>query len=91
MEVKHITEEELSKYTIFDVVMPLPGLTSIYPSNLIGERFREMLAADGLDIGNMKQSQRWGIVTILLQYSFIATGTSTYKEPTVRSWSSQKS
>ncbi|XP_028307355.1 pseudouridylate synthase 7 homolog [Gouania willdenowi] len=49
-----LTEEEAKSYSIHDVVMPLPGFDVIYPSHHIGEGYRELLSADGLDIDNMR-------------------------------------
>uniref|UniRef100_A0A8D0DRY6 Pseudouridylate synthase 7 homolog n=1 Tax=Salvator merianae TaxID=96440 RepID=A0A8D0DRY6_SALMN len=54
----YIGEEEVSSYTIHDVVMPLPGFDVIYPKHKIGEAYKEILAADNLDINNMKHKIR---------------------------------
>lgn len=56
--MKHLTEEDLDKYTIFDVVHPLPGFDVEYPKNKIGELYKEMLKADGLDLDRMRRDQR---------------------------------
>lgn len=47
-EVETISEENLSKYTIFDVVYPLPGCDVSYPDNEIGKWYIDLLAKDGL-------------------------------------------
>ncbi|KAF0771299.1 pseudouridylate synthase 7 [Aphis craccivora] len=47
-EVETISEENLSKYTIFDVVYPLPGCDISYPKNEIGKWYIDLLAKDGL-------------------------------------------
>lgn len=47
-EVETISEENLSKYTIFDVVYPLPGCDVSYPTNEIGEWYIDLLAKDNL-------------------------------------------
>lgn len=47
-EVETISEENLSKYTIFDVVYPLPGCDISYPKNEIGKWYVDLLAKDGL-------------------------------------------
>jgi tRNA pseudouridine13 synthase len=57
-EVKELTEEDLNKYTIFDVVMPLPGFDVEYPGGRIGEMYAEIIKADGMDIHRMKRDQR---------------------------------
>ncbi|EKM80137.1 hypothetical protein AGABI1DRAFT_120164 [Agaricus bisporus var. burnettii JB137-S8] len=56
--VKALTEEDLAKYTIFDVVMPLPGRDVAYPGGKLGERYREFLRVDGLDPDNFVRKQR---------------------------------
>lgn len=50
VKVKVLTDEEAKsgKYTMFDVVLPLPGSESIYPSNEIAESYRKALEKDGL-------------------------------------------
>jgi len=47
-EVETISEENLSKYTIFDVVYPLPGCDIRYPENEIEKWYIDLLAEDGL-------------------------------------------
>ncbi|XP_025197379.1 pseudouridylate synthase 7 homolog [Melanaphis sacchari] len=47
-EVETISEDNLSKYTIFDVVYPLPGCDVSYPKNEIGKWYIDLLAEDGL-------------------------------------------
>ncbi|XP_069833872.1 pseudouridylate synthase 7 homolog [Dendropsophus ebraccatus] len=49
-----IDESNLHNYTIHDVVMPLPGFDVIYPKHRLAEDYEEMLAADKLDIKNMR-------------------------------------
>nr|XP_015207674.1 PREDICTED: pseudouridylate synthase 7 homolog [Lepisosteus oculatus] len=53
-----LSQEEAASHTIHDVVMPLPGFDVIYPAHHIGEGYREMLSADGLDIDNMRHKIR---------------------------------
>lgn len=57
-KVKVLTEEDASRYTIYDVVLPLPGYSVTYPSGTIGELYRKMLDADGLDIDKMFRPQK---------------------------------
>lgn len=67
--VKTLTEEDLDKYTIFDVVMPLPGTDVAYPGGKLGERYREFLRLDGLDPENFVRKQRcerWCCTVIIL-------------------------
>ncbi|KAF5363345.1 hypothetical protein D9756_000469 [Leucocoprinus leucothites] len=56
--VKTLTEEDLDKYTIFDVIMPLPGTDVAYPGGKLGERYREFLRMDGLDPDNFVRKQK---------------------------------
>ncbi|XP_053874221.1 pseudouridylate synthase 7 homolog isoform X1 [Malaclemys terrapin pileata] len=54
----HIEEADVDDYTIHDIVMPLPGFDVIYPKHKIGDAYKEMLAADNLDISNMRHKIR---------------------------------
>lgn len=56
--IKTLTEEDLDKYTIFDVIMPLPGTDVAYPGGPLGERYREFLRMDGLDPDDFVRKQR---------------------------------
>lgn len=49
-----IDESNIHNYTIHDVVMPLPGFDVIYPKHKVAVAYEEMLAADKLDIKNMR-------------------------------------
>ena len=61
-KVKTLTEEDLDKFTIFDVIMPLPGIDVAFPGGALGDRYREFLTADGLDPNNFHRKQRYGSV-----------------------------
>ncbi|EPQ59476.1 tRNA pseudouridine synthase D [Gloeophyllum trabeum ATCC 11539] len=56
--VKTLTAEDVDKYTIFDVVMPLPGRDVAYPGGQLGERYKEFVRADGLDPDNWVRKQK---------------------------------
>jgi tRNA pseudouridine13 synthase len=56
--VRTLTEDDLNDYTIFDVIMPLPGTDVAYPGGKLGERYREFLRVDGLDPDNFVRKQR---------------------------------
>ena len=56
--VRTLTQEDLDKYTIFDVIMPLPGTDVAYPSGTLGEKYRQFLRMDGLDPDNWVRKQR---------------------------------
>ncbi|XP_059843151.1 pseudouridylate synthase 7 homolog isoform X1 [Hypanus sabinus] len=53
-----IQESDVQNYTIHDVVLPLPGFDVLYPKHKIGKAYEEMLAADSLDINNMRHKIR---------------------------------
>ncbi|KAF9226574.1 tRNA pseudouridine synthase D [Gyrodon lividus] len=57
-KVKTLSEEEVHKYSIFDVIMPLPGRDVAYPGGSLGERYREFLKRDGLDPDNFLRKQK---------------------------------
>lgn len=57
-KVKTLTEEDVDKYTMFDVIMPLPGKDVAYPGGALGERYREFLKLDGLDPDNLVRKQK---------------------------------
>ncbi|KAG1686767.1 hypothetical protein DVH05_005975 [Phytophthora capsici] len=44
-----VTAENLSQYSIFDVVLPLPGYSITYPENALKQRYEEIMKADGVD------------------------------------------
>ncbi|CAN4111257.1 unnamed protein product [Withania somnifera] len=50
--VKVINEEDLKSgtYTVDDVLLPLPGSRVIYPSNNIGEVYRDLAQKDGISL-----------------------------------------
>ena len=58
-KVKILTEEDLDKYTIFDVIMPLPGIDVAFPGGALGDRYREFLTVDGLDPNNFHRKQKY--------------------------------
>jgi hypothetical protein len=64
--IKTLTEEDLEKYSIFDVIMPLPGTDVAYPGGMLGEKYREFLRADGLDPDDFTRKQRLGAYNVRL-------------------------
>lgn len=57
-KVKALTEEDLSKFTIHDVIMPLPGTDVAYPGGELGELYKEFLRQDGLDPTDFRRKQK---------------------------------
>ncbi|KAJ3012435.1 hypothetical protein HKX48_006283 [Thoreauomyces humboldtii] len=52
------TEEDCAKYTMADVVLPLPGFQVMYPKNSMGERYVSYMAEHGLDPHNMTRKHQ---------------------------------
>ena len=61
-----MTEADLDKYSIFDVIMPLPGRDVSFPGSKLGERYREFLVADGLDPDNFSRKQKSVLVAFAI-------------------------
>ena len=57
-KVKALKEEDLSKFTIHDVIMPLPGTDVAYPGGELGELYQEFLRRDGLDPTDFYRKQK---------------------------------
>lgn len=55
------SEAESGRYTIFDLVMPLPGYDVVYPENASGESYRQYMASEeggGLNPHEMRRKQK---------------------------------
>lgn len=61
--VRTLTKEDVEsgKFTIFDIVLALPGFDITYPTNSIGNLYEEMLANDELSSEKLKGKHRYGI------------------------------
>jgi len=53
-----ITSNNIDKYTIYDVVLPMPGHDIIYPDNEIKEYYEDLLKKDGINPKDMKTINR---------------------------------
>ncbi|KAJ4481683.1 pseudouridine synthase [Lentinula edodes] len=78
-QVKTLTEEDLNKYTILDVIMPLPGTDVAYPGGQLGDRYREFLKIDSLDPDNFVRKQK--------DYTLSGSYRKILHRPTAMTWS----
>lgn len=62
-KIKTLSAEDAHRYSIFDVIMPLPGRDVAYPGGSLGERYREFLRKDGLDPDDFLRKQKQVIHT----------------------------
>ncbi|XP_072181855.1 pseudouridylate synthase 7 homolog [Diadema setosum] len=56
--VEYVTEENIGQFTIFDVILPLPGYSVKYPLHEAAEWYTEKLAQDGLTNEMLKHPVR---------------------------------
>eukprot|EP00002_Diphylleia_rotans_P027763 TRINITY_DN5579_c0_g1_i1.p1 TRINITY_DN5579_c0_g1~~TRINITY_DN5579_c0_g1_i1.p1 ORF type:complete len:658 (+),score=154.66 TRINITY_DN5579_c0_g1_i1:46-2019(+) len=56
--VRPLSESDIqeSRYSVFDVVMPLPGYQVRLPANSIGDRYHEILSQDGLTLPKLRHN-----------------------------------
>ncbi|KAI9561011.1 hypothetical protein GHT06_011967 [Daphnia sinensis] len=57
-KVIFIDENNIHNYTIYDVLLPLPGFDITYPANEVAKWYTELLQADGLSEMDFKQSTK---------------------------------
>ncbi|KAF9169788.1 multisubstrate pseudouridine synthase 7 [Mortierella sp. AD011] len=58
VRAKVLTEQDVDQYTIYDVVLPLPGHDVLYPTHVIGEKYKELMAKEGLDPHEMRRPNK---------------------------------
>ncbi|GMF15103.1 unnamed protein product [Phytophthora lilii] len=51
-----VTAENLSQYSIYDVVLPLPGYSIVYPENALKERYDDIMKADNVDFQALERA-----------------------------------
>eukprot|EP00741_Cyanophora_paradoxa_P016863 tig00020943_g16287.t1 len=58
--VRALSAEEAAsgRYGLSDVLLPLPGFDVQYPSHALKDRYREAMAADGIDIDGLNLKQK---------------------------------
>lgn len=49
------SEDDLERYSIYDVVLPLPGFDVKYPENVVKDWYKEALEEYGLELEMHKQ------------------------------------
>jgi tRNA pseudouridine13 synthase len=49
-----VEESNIDQYTIYDIVLPLPGFDVVYPNHELRADYRQALAKDGIDMDHMK-------------------------------------
>ena len=54
-----LNEENISQYNIYDVVLPLPGHSIVYPTEDVGNFYTELLSKDGIDKENFKNKIKY--------------------------------
>lgn len=57
-KVRVLTAEDVDQYSIFDVIVPLPGRDVAYPGGELGEKYRQFLTMDGLDPDDFNRKQK---------------------------------
>ncbi|RUS32204.1 pseudouridine synthase [Jimgerdemannia flammicorona] len=62
--------EDLVTYTIHDVILPQPGFDVVYPTNAIGEKYKEIMGRDGLDPGKMRGNVKFP--ALMSGFSFVS-------------------
>lgn len=57
-EPVEVTEDNLSKFKLTDIVLPLPGYDVRYPQNQVKSWYEEFLKKDGMENFNFKSKVR---------------------------------
>lgn len=59
-QAKLLTAADIANetYTIFDVILPMPGFAVLYPGGVLGEKYREIMRSDGIDPDNLFRKQK---------------------------------
>lgn len=86
LEVKILTENDLSAYTIYDIVLPLPGYDITYPDNEVKSWYKEILEENGLTLELSKQKVKTYNLSgtyrkILAQVKNVSWKTKKYNHP----------
>ncbi|KAK4303476.1 hypothetical protein Pmani_024514 [Petrolisthes manimaculis] len=81
-----VDEEEVDTFSIYDVLMPLPGYNVEYPNNEIKQWYQELLEADGLSFVALKHNIKQyavagGYRRLMIQPSNVDGTTCFYNDP----------
>lgn len=57
-KVKILSAEDLQDYSIYEIVLPMPGYDITYPENVVKDWYKDMLEEYGLKLNMPKQSVR---------------------------------
>lgn len=66
-EVKILTADDLENYTIYDLVLPLPGFDVKYPNNEVKSWYKELLEEVGLSLEMTKQKVKYVYCNIVVK------------------------
>nr|XP_002741613.2 PREDICTED: pseudouridylate synthase 7 homolog [Saccoglossus kowalevskii] len=55
---KYLTQDNINDYSIYDIVLPLPGYDITYPHNEVADWYKEMLMKDNIHIDGLKHKVR---------------------------------
>lgn len=63
-----LTQQDIDAktYSIFDIILPMPGFSIIYPAGQLGETYRDIIKGDKLDSDNLFRKQK--------EYSLVRSG-----------------
>ena len=79
LEPKVVSAENLSAYSIHDVILPIPGFDIIYPRNDVSQWYDEILLTHGMNKDSFKHKVRliWSVIityTTFISNALILTG-----------------
>lgn len=76
--VRALDKEDLAIYSIYDIVLPTPGIAVTYPGGSLGEAYVRIMAEDGLDPHDLSRAVR--------EYSLSGNYRRIFSKPSNLSW-----